>query len=55
MAQLEQITRGTTVRGILPNSLVEIVDSRWGGSDVVVLTYKDARGRLNHKHPASKD
>lgn len=49
MTQLEQITRGTTVRGILPNSLVEIVDARWGGSDVVVLTYKDASGRLNHE------
>jgi hypothetical protein len=46
MVQLEELTKGTTVRGILPNNLVMIVDAQWHGSDVVELTYKDASGSL---------
>jgi hypothetical protein len=44
--KLEQITKGTQVNGILPNSVVTIVDAQWHGSDVVELTYKDASGAL---------
>jgi len=45
MARLEELTRGASVKGILPEGLVTIVDVRWHGSDVVEVTYKDAFGR----------
>ncbi len=47
MAQLEELTRGATVKGILPNHNVTVIDAKWHGSDVVELTYKDASG---HPH-----
>jgi|GEM_PF-5430618 len=46
MARLEDLTRGATVKGILSDRLVTIVDVKWYGSTVVELTYKDASGRL---------
>ena len=46
MARLEDLTRGAAVKGILPDSLVTVVDIKWHGSSVVELTYKDASGRL---------
>jgi superfamily II DNA or RNA helicase len=49
MAKLEELTKGTQVKGILPNSLVTIVDAQWHGSLVVELTYKDASGSLGHE------
>jgi SNF2 family DNA or RNA helicase len=45
MAQLEELTRGATVRGILPNHNVTVIDAKWHGTDVVELTYKDANGQ----------
>lgn len=45
MAQLEDLTRGTTVKGILPTHNVTVIDAKWHGSDVVELTYKDANGQ----------
>lgn len=45
MATLEQITLGAFVRGILPDAAVEIVSTKWHGSDVVEVVYKDAAGR----------
>jgi len=45
MARLEELTRGGALRGILPDSIVTIVDVAWYGSDAVDLTYKDAGGR----------
>ncbi len=46
MARLEDLTRGATVKGILPDGAVTIIDAKWHGSAVVELTYKDASGRL---------
>ena len=46
MARLEDLTRGASVKGILPDSLITVVDVKWHGSAVVELTYKDASGRL---------
>src|SRR5437667_8040136 len=46
MARLEEITRGATLKGILADRLVSVVDVKWHGSAVVELTYKDATGRL---------
>ncbi|URR36256.1 DUF3883 domain-containing protein [Thermosynechococcus sp. HN-54] len=45
MAKLEDLTRGTTVKGILPNQPVTVIDATWYGSDVVELTYKDVNGQ----------
>lgn len=49
MVRLEELTKGTQVKGILPNSFVTIVDAQWYGSDVVELTYKDASGTLGNE------
>ena len=46
MAQLEDLTRGASIKGILPECLVTVVDVKWHGSAVVELTYKDPSGRL---------
>jgi superfamily II DNA or RNA helicase len=45
MARLEDLTRGATVEGILPDQAVTVVDAHFLGPDVVELTYKDAAGR----------
>ena len=45
MARLEDLTRGTSVKGILPDGLVTVVDVKWIGNAAVELTYKDATGR----------
>jgi len=45
MTQLEDLTRGAIVKGILPNQNVTVIDTQWHGSDVVELTYKDANGQ----------
>jgi superfamily II DNA or RNA helicase len=49
LARLEDLTRGASVKGILPDGLVTVVDVKWHGSSVVELTYKDASGRLGNE------
>jgi superfamily II DNA or RNA helicase len=49
MARLEELTRGASVKGILPDGLVTVVDVAWYGTEAVELTYKDAAGRLGHE------
>src|SRR5258708_479471 len=49
MAQLEQLTRGATVMGILPDALITVVDVQWHGDVAVTLTYRDAAGRLGNE------
>lgn len=49
MTRLEDLTRGATVKGILPDDPVTVVDVKWFGSTVVELTYKDAAGRLGNE------
>ncbi|MGO9613145.1 MAG: helicase-related protein [Dissulfurispiraceae bacterium] len=49
MAKLEDLTRGASVKGILPDSLITVVDVKWHGSAVVELTYKNASGRLGQE------
>jgi superfamily II DNA or RNA helicase len=46
MARLEELTRGASVKGVLPDGLVTVVDVQWHGSDVVELIYKDSAGKL---------
>ncbi len=45
MAKLEYLTQGATVKGILPNHNITVIDAKWHGSDVVELTYKDTNGQ----------
>ncbi len=45
MARLEDLKRGATVKGILPDQMVTVVDVKWFGSNAIELTYKDASGR----------
>lgn len=45
MTRLEDITQGVSLKGILPDSLVTVIDVRQFGS-AIELTYKDAAGRL---------
>jgi superfamily II DNA or RNA helicase len=49
MVRLEDLTRGTTVKGILPNHHVVIVDMTQHSDDVVELVYKDASGNLGNE------
>jgi hypothetical protein len=49
MAALEDITRGATVKGILPNCLATISDVRWIGNVAIEVTYKDSSGRLGNE------
>lgn len=46
MARLEDIKKDSVIRGILPSSLVTVVDVRWIGDSAIELTYKDSQGRL---------
>ena len=46
MAQLEDITRGAVVKGILPDGFVTVVDVSWIGTVAIELTYKDSAGKL---------
>lgn len=45
MARLEELTRGTAVRGILPDTMVTVVAVQSYGADALEITYKDANGR----------
>jgi Domain of unknown function (DUF3883) len=49
MAPLENLTRGTSVKGILPNGLVTVIDVKWIGTVAVELTYKDSAGNLGNE------
>ena len=43
MAKLEDLTRGASVKGIIPDGLVTIESIKWIGSAAVELIYKDIR------------
>jgi SNF2 family DNA or RNA helicase len=49
MAQLEELTQGASVKGVLPGCLVTVVDVRWHGSTAIELTYKDPSGNLGNQ------
>ncbi|MGC8541712.1 MAG: DEAD/DEAH box helicase, partial [Phycisphaerae bacterium] len=46
MAKLEHITPEASIKGILPEGLVTVINVKWIGSVAVELTYKDAAGTL---------
>jgi len=49
MSRLEDLTRGASVKGVLPDGLVTVVDVKWIGTIAVELTYKDSAGRLGNE------
>ncbi|MGA1602043.1 MAG: helicase-related protein [Prochlorothrix sp.] len=44
MAQLEDLTHGAIVKGVLPHQSVTVISTQWYG-DVLELTYKDTSGQ----------
>ncbi len=44
--RLEDLRPQATVRGVLPDAFVTVVNVRWFGSQAVELTYKDPAGRV---------
>jgi len=44
--RLEQLTPGTSIRGIVPDASVTVVTTTWFGSDALELTYKTADGKV---------
>ena len=46
MAKLESLTKGSQVKGILPNDVITIIDVSWHGNSVAEITYRDSSGRL---------
>ena len=46
MTRLEQLLPNAAVRGILPDSLVTVVNVQWFGSQALELTYKAPDGRV---------
>lgn len=49
MSRPEDLTKGTSIKGVLPDGLVTVVDVKWIGTVAVELTYKDASGRLGNE------
>lgn len=49
MARLEDITRGSWVRGITPDGLVNVVDVKWIGEIAIEITYKTSEGQLGNE------
>jgi hypothetical protein len=51
---LEDLKIGSSVRGILPDQLVEIIQTEWYGSGAINLTYKSSKGaissRIKYRH-----
>src|SRR5262245_51114777 len=46
MAALEDLKPNATVRGVLPNGMVTVVNVQWYGSEAIELTYKDSAGKV---------
>jgi SNF2 family DNA or RNA helicase len=49
MARLEDLKKGSAIKGVLPDCLVTVVDVKWYGTAAVELTYKDPSGKPNHE------
>ena len=49
MVKLEDITKGTRLKGLSGQTLLTIESTTWHGSDVIEVIYKDPQGQLgNH-------
>ena len=49
MTFLADLKPNATVRGILPDCLVTVVNVQWFGSEALELTYKDAAGKVGNQ------
>ena len=49
MNRLEELKVDSVVRGIIPNSLVTVVNAQWYGDDVLTVTYRDTSGQLGEE------
>jgi SNF2 family DNA or RNA helicase len=49
MAKLEEIIKGVSVKGILPDCLVTVVNVELYGTEALELTYKDPSGKVAHQ------
>lgn len=49
MSRLEEITPGSSIKGILPDLIVSVINAQWFGSEAVELTYKDPLGRVGNQ------
>ncbi|MDU6748545.1 MAG: DEAD/DEAH box helicase, partial [Bradyrhizobium sp.] len=49
MSLLEDLKPGASIRGVLPNGIVTVVNVQWFGSDAIELTYKDAEGKVGNE------
>jgi SNF2 family DNA or RNA helicase len=46
VARLEDLKHGASVKGVLPDCLVSVINTQWFGSEALELTYKDPNGKL---------
>jgi len=46
MSKLEEIKPNASVAGILPDSLVTVINIQWFGTDAVEITYKSPKGQV---------
>jgi len=44
--QLDHLTPGAAVRGLVPDAAVTVVSVQWHGADALTLTYRDPAGRV---------
>jgi superfamily II DNA or RNA helicase len=49
MASLEDIARGSSMRGISPEGVVTVLDVKWLGTVAIEVTFKDSAGRLGNE------
>ena len=52
MTKLEDITVGSSVKGIISNSTVTIVAVQWYGNNVLEITYLGRRSEIHEALPA---
>jgi SNF2 family DNA or RNA helicase len=46
---LEQLTKGASVRGLVPGGLAKVVSIEWFGDQAAKVTYEDAAGRVGQQ------
>jgi hypothetical protein len=49
MIKIENITKSTYLNGVIPNQMVEVIDSVWHHTDAIEITFKDRLGNPNNE------
>lgn len=49
MTKLEDLKPHITLRGILPDTVVTVINSEWFGSTAIELTYKTPEGKVGNE------